>query len=120
MELSQTSGTEYRAIFNNPGHLYNSADFNSLTGEARQMPVVYLGFKTGKFKLGIIGSDADGIFRSPFSAPFGGFACKDEAVDLADIEAATDLLTGYCRNKGLSAIELILPRYSIPLILTAK
>lgn len=109
MELKETGPEAYRDIFSHTCHVFNSVDFNMVTSEARQLPVNYLGFKTSGFKLGIIGSDAGGVFRSPFSAPFGGFECKSPDVSLADIEDATDLLIGYCKDRGMTAIELILP-----------
>ena len=109
MEIKNISVKEYKSIFQNPYHIYNKEDFNCLTAAIRDVKIDCLGFKSKKFKLGIIGGIIDGKFYSPFSAPFGGFSYTREDVSLQTIEEAVDLFLDYCRNNDISEAQLVSP-----------
>ena len=109
MELRNISVKEYKSIFQNPYHIYNKEDFNCLTAELRDVRIDCLGFKSKKYKLGIIGGIIDGKFYSPFSAPFGGFSYTKEDVSLQTIDEAVDLFLDYCRTHCISEIRIISP-----------
>lgn len=73
METVRLSPQEYRSFFSRPGHVYNSVEFNLLNA-AKVEEVMFLGFRSGKMRGGIIlGRRSDGSLVSGFSAPFGGF-----------------------------------------------
>jgi hypothetical protein len=59
--------------------------------------------------LGLIAGINDGILKSPFSAPFGGFHFKNAIVYISEIDSFVADLKAYVLSQGLRGIELILP-----------
>lgn len=111
MEIRHLSLQDYKQIFQDPYHVFNTADFNSLNSTSRGIDVEYLAFKTKKFKLGLIAGKVDNKFRSPFSAPFGGFSFLKNEVGLEILDQAVDLLIDYCNSSSIISIELTLPPF---------
>lgn len=110
MELSEISGTEYKSLFNNHYHSFNSVDFNELN-KHKCDKLVYLLFAENKFKLGLIAGIQDGVLSSPFSAPFGGFATNDKKSRFNYIYNAVTLLDDYAKQNRLKSIKFLLPPY---------
>jgi len=109
MEIIKLSTKDYKSIFTDPYHVFNKLDFNLLNAEARGIEILCLGFKTKKYKLGLIGGIVDKKLRSPFSAPFGGFSYSKEDISLETIDEALGLLLEYCRANLITEVELTLP-----------
>lgn len=109
MELRTVSPQEYKQIFDSPYHVFNTADFNTMTGRNRNIDVEYLVFRTSKPKMGLVAGVVDTVLSSPFSAPFGGFSYKKEDVGLEAIDEALHLLFEHSRQKGYSAVNITLP-----------
>lgn len=107
MNIIELDSKEYDELIN-PYHKFNSAKFNSLNS-FRVEDVKYLIFKDSKVRLGIIGGISNNTFKSPFSAPFGGFSYKKEPVKLEQIEKALDLLQEWALNNSIDKIQLTLP-----------
>ena len=71
-------------------HAFNSADFASLNG-AKADRVSFLAVGDKKPKLWLTAGLRDGEWRSPFSAPFGGWTGMPDVSQRAMCEAARDL-----------------------------
>ena len=71
MELIQVSYDEMAALFPRPSHIYNSVAFARLNAP-KVDEVACLTFRDTRLRGGLILGLADGVARSPFSAPFGG------------------------------------------------
>ena len=108
MDILRISSTEYKEIFSHPSHIFNSVEFNELNKDKCEQ-LHYLVFKESKIKLGIIMGEKDGVLKSPFSAPFGGF-CSNKSVDIAFYENAVVCLKQYLVENGLKA-KISLPPY---------
>ncbi len=89
-------------------HAFGKGAFAALN--APKVPSVhYLLFRDSRVRLGIIGATVDGVFRSPFSAPFDGFTPSDEDVSLQSLEAAAELLEGWAAARGITKLHITLP-----------
>jgi len=108
MEIIEVGKDEYREIIKMPFFIYGSADFNDLN-KSKCDELFYLLFREGKYRLGIIGGLKNGIFHSPISAPFGGFAFISEDIRIQHIEEAIKSLHQWAVKKGISSIHLTLP-----------
>ena len=100
MQIRSYNPAEYAAVFHQPYHIFNTVAFNELNAAAQNVHAEFLAFKTQKHKLGIIGAvDEDNVFRSPFSAPFGGFSYMQKEIGLQAIDECLDLLKQYLQRK---------------------
>jgi len=105
MELKEITASEYSSLF--PGlHVYNSAAFARLNAPKADA-VRYLAFADGKPRFGITLGECGNMLRSPFSAPFGGFAQRG-VQSLHKMEEAVQLLQQYAAARSLG-IAVTLP-----------
>ncbi|GAA4308481.1 hypothetical protein [Nibribacter koreensis] len=109
MELQRLSADAYADIFPAPYHVYNSVAFNQFNADRLGLELHCLAFKTKKYRLGLLGVVQDGVFKSPFSAPFGGFSFVKDDVRIQHLDQALDALQEYCSAKDVSKIEFTLP-----------
>ncbi len=72
MELVDVAPEEYGRLFPSPPLVYNTVAFNELN-RGKCEDVRYMVFREGKIRGGIVLGLRDGMWQSPFSAPFGGF-----------------------------------------------
>lgn len=107
MQIVEVNSKEYDELIA-PYHKFNSAKFNSLNS-FRVESVEYLIFKDSKVRLGIIGGVSENIFKSPFSAPFGGFSYKKSSVKLEQIEEAIEALEDWALRSAINRLQLTLP-----------
>ncbi len=108
MDLELLSDKDYANLFK-PLHAFNELPFNRLNAALRDIPLQVLAFKSKKYKLGIIGGINGNRFKSPFSAPFGGFSYIKDDVSIQTIEGAADSLIEHCSALGLGGIDITLP-----------
>jgi hypothetical protein len=108
MEVIPVSLDEYKANIPQPYVVYNQADFNAINQGKCDTVVAYL-IKEQKFRLGIIGGISGTEFKSPFSAPFGGFSFVNEKTSLHVIEDAISTFEEYLFSNGLFTIKIIYP-----------
>lgn len=59
--------------------------------------------------IGLICGIKEGVIKSPFSAPFGGFHFRNEIVYISEIDNFVSSLKQYIISQGLKGFELILP-----------
>lgn len=97
MEITELSAAEYGETFT-AQYIYNKVAFAELNRD-KASSIAYLAIGDTKPRFGIILGDRDGILRSPFSAPFGGFTqCGKQRLDYMD-EAAR-LVVDYARGRN--------------------
>lgn len=110
MIIEEVDIIKYKEFIHTPYHIFASADFNDLN-KSKADYVYYLLFKDTKYRLGIIGGVREGIFTSPFSAPFGGFVYIHPDIRIQEIEEAVDCLVQWCNRKNIAQISITLPPY---------
>lgn len=62
-----------------------------------------------KSSVGLVAGIKNGVIKSPFSAPFGGFHFRNEIIYIDEIDSFLTSLKEYIVTKGLKGIEIILP-----------
>lgn len=107
MELIEVDAGEYDRHIQ-AYHAFGKGAFAALN--ARKAPEVhYLLFRDSRVRLGIIGGIVDGVFRSPFSAPFDGFTPSDLDVSLQTLEVSSELLERWAAARGIRKLAIALP-----------
>lgn len=106
MKITELSCREFADIYH-PSHIFNSVDFAELNREKAES-IRYLSFDDSHHRLGIILGERDGILRSPFSAPFGGFT-TNSPVGLIRMEEAVDLLCAYAEDLNMQLAVTLQP-----------
>ena len=110
MQIERLSPDEYAKTYT-PQHVFNSVDFTELNRDKAEY-LHYLSVHDTKHRFGIILGERNGMLRSPFSAPFGGFTTRCVQT-LERMEEAVDLLPFWPFSAGRSAPGLPAPaRYS--------
>lgn len=107
MDLIEISSKDYNQYFNNTHQVFNSVVFNELNSQ-KVDKVHYFVFKDSKVRLGICFGEKDGILKSPFSAPFGGFEYNTDEHKFQYIEEAINLIQNYANEQKLG-IKITLP-----------
>ncbi len=100
MQIVRTTPQEYKSLFPNPSHVFNSVEFNELNRHKCD-DVHYLVIKDdkGKVRFGIILGQKGNMLKSPFSAPFGGM--EERGVQrLSYYIESIDALRGHAENIG--------------------
>lgn len=109
MQLVRCTPQEYKSLFPNPSHVFNTVEFNELNRHKCD-DVHYLAFNDykGKTRLGIILGQRGNVLKSPFSAPFGGM--EERGVQRVEhYLSALNLLREYSLTSGLSVIITLPP-----------
>lgn len=101
MHIDELTPEEYRQLFQKAPHIFNSVEFTELNRDKCD-EVRYLAFSDIKLRAGIIIGKRDGVWMSPFSAPFGGLtANKNLPIETVDsVFRQMILYIGRC-NGGL-------------------
>ena len=105
--LKEVSKKDYRRHFQTDKSPFISESFISLN-ELKQDKIIRL-MRKGESSLGLIVGLKNGVLRSPFSAPFGGFHYSHEYMFYNLIyEYLTDLKE-YVVNEGIKKLSITLP-----------
>lgn len=106
MQIQRLSPDEYAKIYT-PQHVFNSVDFTELNRN-KAKDLHYLSILDTKHRFGIILGERNGMLRSPFSAPFGGFTtCSVQSI--ANMEETVDLLLAYSEERSLQLAITLQP-----------
>ena len=106
MNVDIVKPEEYRQLFPNARHIFNSVDFIELNQD-KCSSVRYFCFSENRARLGLAAGERDGVLLSPFSAPFGGFdANLPDRIEYYD--EAVALLKGQISSLGLP-LKIVLP-----------
>ena len=108
MKVVEVCSKNFFDIVNDPYHIYASSGFNGLNS-VKCEEVYYLLFKEKKYRLAIVGGRIMNEFRSPFSAPFGGFVFFSDSVGVKYIDKAIEALVAWVSSKGMLKIRITLP-----------
>lgn len=108
MIVENVSADHYSQVVKAPYFIFGTAAFGRLN-EHKVSRVAYLLFKNNKYRLGVIGGISDGVFSSPFSAPFGGFTPLSDDLRLPHIEEAVDSLERWCRENRVTRVRVTFP-----------
>jgi len=71
--------------------------------------IIRLVDECGEPVIGLVAGIKDGILKSPFSAPFGGFHFRKENVYISEIDRFLQLLSDYATSRFFNRIEIIIP-----------
>lgn len=105
--LVAVSQEEYRRRFTSDPHMFISETFIGMV-ENKCDRVVRL-IKEDDSSMGLIAGIKDGVLKSPFSAPFGGFHYSHEHQFYYTISNFLIDLKEYVRKEGLEEISVTLP-----------
>lgn len=108
MEIVEVNSKDYLMAISEAYHIFGHSAFNKLN-EYKVDEILYLLFKDTKCRLGIIGYFVDGVFKSPVSAPFGGFSYISEDIKLQYLDDAISSLKNWASKKNSTGIEVVLP-----------
>ena len=109
MQIVRCTPQEYKSLFPNPSHVFNSVEFNELNRHKCD-EVHYLAFNDdkGKNRLGIILGQRGNVLKSPFSAPFGGMEERGgQSVEW--YVGASELLRQYIAGSGCEGVVSLPP-----------
>ena len=98
MPIKNLTPDEFASTFQ-AAHVFNTVAFAQLNSDKVER-VHYLSFDDPKTCFGIVLGESNGVLRSPFSAPFGGFLEKG-AHGLERMEKAVDALADYAKERSL-------------------
>ncbi|WP_352421224.1 hypothetical protein [Proteiniphilum sp.] len=105
--LVEVSKKEYRRRFTTDPHMFISEAFIDVV-ENKCDRVVRL-MKEDDSSMGLIAGIKDGVLKSPFSAPFGGFHYSHEYQFYYTISNFLTDLKEYIRREGLKGLSITLP-----------
>lgn len=106
--LIEVDPKKYRKAFPSDPHPFISDAFTELNaGKVERL--VRLVDDSSRPDIGLVAGLKDGVLRSPFSAPFGGFHFRHEIVYASRIDGFIESLKSYAASEGIDAIEITLP-----------
>lgn len=112
MELRQVSAWEFAQTFPKPNHIYNSVAFTELN-RRKCDEAAYLIFADTKVRGGLIAGLRDGIWHSPFSAPYGGLVTTARR-PVDEIEEMYTLAAAFSRQQALGLRVTLAPEFMDP------
>src|SRR5690554_3081256 len=116
--LVEVSKKEYRRFFPTDASPFISEAFIELN-EKKQDKVIRL-IKKNNYSIGLLAGIKDGIMRSPFSAPFGGFHYRNEHLAYDLVYKFLSSLKEYALNEQLKKISITLPPDPYQINMNAK
>jgi hypothetical protein len=106
--LIEVSAKEFKHRFGSDPHPYISEPFTEFN-KWKVDRIVRLIEDNKKVSMGLLAGIKDGILRSPFSAPFGGFHYRNESVYINNVQEFIKQLLDFSKNHGIKKINLTLP-----------
>jgi hypothetical protein len=106
--LTEMPPDEYRKLFPSDPNPFVSEPFISLN-TAKVDRIVRLVEESGNTRIGLVAGIKSNILLSPFSAPFGGFHFRHDAIYIGRIDDFIESLKIYVKAEGLTGISITLP-----------
>lgn len=106
--LIEIEQERYRKLFPADPHPFISESFINLN-KSKTDRIAYLTGDTDKPEIGLIAGVVQGVLKSPFSAPFGGFHFRKEIMYINEIDNFLASLKSAVSSSGYQGIELVLP-----------
>lgn len=117
--LIEVDKKTFRYYFPNDVHPFISEGFIELN-RTKVEEVIRLVVDSDNVSMGLVVGVKNGILLSPFSAPFGGFHFRNDAVYISEIDRFAESLKEYIELKGFLGIDITLPPDLYNLSLNAK
>lgn len=117
MELIQVDAREFANVLPAQGNIYSSVPFTELNRH-KCREVAYLLFRDTRLRGGLVTGLRDGIWRSPFSAPFGGLVLS-RTQRVEEVEEMYRLAIEFACN-GADGLRVTLPPEFMDAALYAK
>ncbi|MBE0675960.1 MAG: hypothetical protein IH591_14985, partial [Bacteroidales bacterium] len=117
--LVETDISTYRRYFPVDSNPFISERFIELNRDKVDR-IIRLVDESGEPVIGLVAGIKDGILKSPFSAPFGGFHFRKENIYISEIDRFLHLLSDYATSRFLKGIEIITPPDIYHLTFNAK
>lgn len=108
MHMESVTADVFDQVVVTPLHAYGSGAFARLNASKVER-VEWLLFKDGRYRLGVTGGIRQGLWTSPFSAPFGGWMPLRADIRLEHFERAVDLLLSHVEDAGCERVQFTLP-----------
>lgn len=105
IEVDKGSYTRY---FPSAPHPYISEGFIELNSP-KVDNIIRLVDESDPVTIGLVAGIKNGILKSPFSAPFGGFHFSKENLYISEIDRFVDALQSFIVSRRYKGIELIIP-----------
>jgi hypothetical protein len=102
------SNQVYRTHFKQDPHPFISESFINLN-QHKVERVMRLVDDNGKFSIGLLVGVKEGILKSPFSAPFGGFHFSSEELHISEISNFINNLKEFIYRQNFQKVEVTLP-----------
>ena len=106
--LVETDISTYRRYFPVDSNPFISERFIELNRDKVDR-IIRLVDESGEPVIGLVAGIKDGILKSPFSAPFGGFHFRKENIYISEIDSFIQMLSDYAASLSLNRIEIITP-----------
>lgn len=106
--LIEVDRESYAKYFSCAPHPFVSEQFIELNS-AKADNIVRLVDQRDSVTIGLVAGIKDGILKSPFSAPFGGFHFSKENIYISEIDRFIDALQSFIVSGKCKGIELIIP-----------
>jgi len=106
--LISIENTKFKSHFPQNPHPFISEEFIVLNAKKADH-VVRLVSDSEKVQIGLVAGVKNGILKSPFSAPFGGFHFKSENIYTAVIDSFINDIISYANENEISNIHITLP-----------
>lgn len=108
MKLTKLSWQEYKELFINNYHIYNSVEF-LLLNQSKCESIDFLSFDKDNIPIfGIVLGIIQNSCYSPFSSPFGGFSSIKNNVSIENLESAIYLMTEHYIKEKKDKINITL------------
>lgn len=107
IQLKEVDAGEYARQLK-PYHVFGAPSFAELNA-AKVSSVCFLLFADSRTRLGIIGGLQDGVFSSPFSAPFDGFTPMDPDVAISTIDDSALALEQWAKLRNIHTVRITPP-----------
>jgi hypothetical protein len=108
MTIEEIGSDEYSRLFDNSQLLYKSVGFNKLNIHKCDR-LLFLLFKEGKQKLGLIAGIINNKFLCPFSAPFSCFSIDDDNIKFHYFNDSMIVLEEFLRKRTIENVKFVLP-----------
>lgn len=106
--LVEVDSKTYNNLFNDSPHPYISSGFIELNAH-KVDNILRIVESPQRTSMGLIVGLKDGLLKSPFSAPFGGFHFRKDNQYLSEIETFIINLKEFIKKENLKGIEITLP-----------
>lgn len=108
MRVIEATREEFSNQLSSPYVVFNSASFNELN-RTKAERIYYLLFMDTKLRMGLIAGEKDGMLKSPFSAPFGGFSFVKENISVSIVDGVIESFCSFIEEGDFEGSIIVPP-----------